>query len=81
VETKEFVITVRVRLQLHPDLPFLKAATFGLTEPPQVAASVALGYSGGMNLLNMPFLDSLIESQIKSNTASFVIPQTMSMSI
>lgn len=36
VQVKEFVATIRVRLQMHPDLPFLKAVTFALTENPKV---------------------------------------------
>lgn len=39
VQVKEFVATIRVRLQMHPDLPFLKQVTFALTENPKVNTS------------------------------------------
>ncbi|KAF3908995.1 Tricalbin-1 [Dactylellina cionopaga] len=79
VETREFVMTLRVRLQLNPDLPFLKHVTFALTEPPKVLASVAIGHGGAFNLLSLPLLDSFISSQIVANTKELCKPKSMSI--
>ncbi|KAJ6263026.1 Tricalbin-1 [Drechslerella dactyloides] len=79
VETREFVMTVRVRLQLNPDLPFLKHVTFALNEPPKVVASVAIGHGGAFNLLSLPLLDGFIISQIAANTTELCRPKSMSI--
>ncbi|KAK6341515.1 hypothetical protein TWF696_008587 [Orbilia brochopaga] len=79
VETREFVMTLRVRLQLNPDLPFLKHVTFALNEPPKVVASVAIGHGGAFNLLSLPLLDSFIISQIAANTKELCRPKSMSI--
>ncbi|EGX52472.1 hypothetical protein AOL_s00043g261 [Orbilia oligospora ATCC 24927] len=79
VETREFVMTARVRLQMNPDLPFLKHVTFALNEPPKVVASVAIGHGGVFNLLSLPLLDSFISSQIVANTKELCRPKSMSI--
>ncbi|EPS43572.1 hypothetical protein H072_2386 [Dactylellina haptotyla CBS 200.50] len=77
VETREFVMTLRIRLQLNPDLPFLKHVTFALNEPPKIQASVAIGHGGAFNLLSLPLLDNFISSQIVANTKELCRPKSM----
>lgn len=79
VEVKEFVATIRVRLQMHPDLPFLKNVTFALTETPKVNTCVSLGAPWALNLLNLPVVDSVLASQIDQAAADFVQPKSMSL--
>lgn len=79
VEVKEFVATIRIRLQMHPDLPFLKNATFALTETPKIGASVSLGAPWALDLLNLPVIDSVLHSQIQSAASDFVQPKSMSL--
>ncbi|PBP20685.1 C2 domain protein [Diplocarpon rosae] len=79
VQVKEFVATIRVRLQMHPDLPFLKNMTFALTENPKVNASVSLGAPWVFDLLNLPLIDSTLVSQINGAAAQFVQPKSMSL--
>ena len=64
---------------MHPGIPFLKILTFALNEVPKIHASVALGFSGAMNLLNFPILDSFIQKQILAASKDFVKPKSMSM--
>lgn len=79
VQVKEFVATVRIRLQMHPDLPFLKNVTFALTEKPKVNACVSLGAPWALNLLNLPVIDSVLESQINNAASQLVQPKSMSL--
>lgn len=79
VQVKEFVATIRVRLQMHPDLPFLKNLTFALTENPKVNASVSLGAPWTLDLLNLPVIDSVLASQIDNAAKDFVQPKSMSL--
>lgn len=79
VEVKEFVATIRVRLQMHPDLPFLKNVTFALTENPKVNTCVSLGAPWALDLLNLPIIDNLLASQIDQAAADFVQPKSMSL--
>ncbi|BFZ57067.1 hypothetical protein PYCC9005_004117 [Savitreella phatthalungensis] len=79
VVVNEFVATIRLRLQMHPDLPFLKNVTFALTEPPRVDSSVSIGVPWAFDLLNLPIIDSVLKSQIDKAAADFVQPKSMSL--
>ncbi|TVY93842.1 Meiotically up-regulated protein [Lachnellula willkommii] len=79
VQVKEFVATIRIRLQMHPDLPFLKNLTFALTESPKINTSVSLGAPWALDLLNLPIIDSVLASQIDQAAADFVQPKSMSL--
>ncbi|ORY77376.1 C2 domain protein [Protomyces lactucae-debilis] len=79
VEVKEFVATIRLRLQMHPDLPFLKNATFAMVEPPKINSAVCLGAPWTLDLLNLPIIDTFLESQINTLAKDFVQPKSMSV--
>jgi Ca2+-dependent lipid-binding protein len=79
VQVKEFVATVRIRLQMHPDLPFLKNLTFALTENPKINACVSLGAPWALDLLNLPIIDNVLVSQIDQAATNFVQPKSMSL--
>jgi Ca2+-dependent lipid-binding protein len=79
VQVKEFVATIRIRLQMHPDLPFLKNVTFTLTENPKINACVSMGAPWALDLLNLPIIDSVLASQIDAAAADFVQPKSMSL--
>ncbi|KUJ10581.1 C2 domain protein [Mollisia scopiformis] len=79
VQVKEFVAIIRIRLQMHPDLPFLKNVTFALTENPKINACVSLGAPWALDLLNLPIIDSVLVSQIDAAAADFVQPKSMSL--
>jgi Ca2+-dependent lipid-binding protein len=79
VQVKEFLATIRIRLQMHPDLPFLKNVTFALTENPKVNSCVSLGAPWALDLLNLPIIDNLLISQIDAAAADFVQPKSMSL--
>ncbi|KAG8407872.1 hypothetical protein J3458_020182 [Metarhizium acridum] len=79
VQVKELFTTVRVRIQMHPDLPFLKKVTFSLTESPKMSASISIGAYWTMDLLSLPVVDSILASQINAASANFVQPKSMSL--
>lgn len=79
VQVKEFVATIRIRLQMHPDLPFLKNVTFALTENPKINSCVSLGAPWALDLLNLPIIDNLLVSQIDAAAANFIQPKSMSL--
>ena len=79
VQVKEFVATIRIRLQMHPDLPFLKNVTFALTENPKINACVSMGAPWALDLLNLPIIDSVLVSQIDAAAADFVQPKSISL--
>ncbi|KAK0099454.1 hypothetical protein ONS95_004665 [Cadophora gregata] len=79
VQVKEFVATIRVRLQMHPDLPFLKNMTFALTENPKVNTAVSLGAPWAFDILNLPLIDTTLVAQINAAAQDFVQPKSMSL--
>lgn len=79
IQVKEFVAMIRIRLQMHRDLPFLKNVTFALTENPKINACVSMGAPWALDLLNLPVIDSVLISQIDAASADFVQPKSMSL--
>lgn len=53
--------------------------TFALTEKPSVNACVSLGAPWALDLLNLPIIDSVLNSQINAAAADFVQPKSMSL--
>lgn len=57
----------------------MKNVTFALTEKPKVNACVSLGAPWALDLLNLPIIDSVLNSQIDAAAADFVQPKSMSL--
>jgi Ca2+-dependent lipid-binding protein len=56
VELQGLVGTVRLRLQLSPEPPFLKALAFALMGVPKVQAGCVPMLDTGVNILNLPLI-------------------------
>lgn len=81
VELKGLVGTVRMRLQLAPDPPFLKTLTFTLMGIPQVAVSCIPMVESGINVLNLPIISQFVNASIATAANEYVAPKSMSMEL
>lgn len=78
VEIKGFVGTVRARLQLTPDTPFVKNLTFTFLGLPKVSIEVV---PLKVNLTNIPVLSGFVQSAIDAALAEYCAPSSMTMDL
>ncbi|KAI9820660.1 MAG: hypothetical protein M1827_005029 [Pycnora praestabilis] len=79
VELQGLVGTVRIRLQMSPEPPFLKALTFTLMGTPQVQAGCVPMLEHGVNILNLPLISNFVNYAIGAAASMYVAPKSMTM--
>lgn len=79
VELQGLVGTVRLRLQMTPDPPFLKTLTFTLMGVPQVQAGCIPMVEKGVNILNLPLISNFVNYAIGAAASMYVAPKSMSL--
>ncbi|KAI1364973.1 hypothetical protein F5Y08DRAFT_305513 [Xylaria arbuscula] len=81
VELNGLVGTVRIRLQMSPEPPFLKAVTFTLMGVPKVEASCTPMIERGVNILNLPLISNFVNWAIKTAASMYVAPKSMTLDL
>ncbi|KAI9844546.1 MAG: hypothetical protein M1837_005505 [Sclerophora amabilis] len=81
VELQGLVGTVRIRLQMAPEPPFLKALTFTLMGLPQVQAGCIPMVEKGVNILNLPLISNFVNYAIGAAANMYVAPKSMSLDL
>lgn len=73
--------TVRIRLQMSPQPPFLKAVTFTLMGVPKVSAGCTPMIERGVNILNLPLISNFVNWAIKTAASMYVAPKSMTLDL
>lgn len=73
--------TVRLRLQMSPEPPFVKAVTFTLMGVPKVQAGCTPMFEGGVNILNLPVISNFVNWAIKTAASMYVAPKSMTIDL
>ncbi|CAL8580352.1 hypothetical protein XPA_006081 [Xanthoria parietina] len=81
VELQGLVGTVRLRLQMTPEPPFLKLLTFTLMGLPQVQAGCVPMVEKGVNILNLPLISNFVNYAIGAAASMYVAPKSMSIDV
>ncbi|KAI4163097.1 MAG: hypothetical protein LQ342_003224 [Letrouitia transgressa] len=81
VELQGLVGTVRIRLQMTPEPPFLKNLTFTLMGLPQVQAGCIPMVKRGVNILNLPLISNFVNYAIGAAASMYVAPKSMSIDL
>ncbi|KAL4871679.1 hypothetical protein BDV12DRAFT_163551 [Aspergillus spectabilis] len=81
VELIEMVGTVRGRLQLVPEAPFIKDLTFSLAGIPHVRAGCMPMFKTGVNVLNLPLISNFVNYAIGTACGLFAAPKSMTMDL
>ena len=81
VELQGLVGTIRLRLQMTPEPPFLKTLTFTLMGVPQVQAGCIPMVSKGVNILNLPLISQFVNYAIGAAASMYVAPKSMSLDL
>ncbi|KAF1963079.1 hypothetical protein CC80DRAFT_434501 [Byssothecium circinans] len=79
VELQGLVGTVRLRLNMTPEPPFLKNLTFTLMGAPMVEAGCIPMFEKGPNILNLPLISNFVNYAIKAAASMYIAPKSMSI--
>jgi Ca2+-dependent lipid-binding protein len=79
VELQGLVGTIRLRMNMTPEPPFLKTLTFTLMGAPQVQAGCIPMVEKGVNILNLPLISNFVNYAIKAAASMYVAPKSMSI--
>ncbi|KAK4987714.1 hypothetical protein LTR66_002656 [Elasticomyces elasticus] len=79
VELQGLVGTVRLRMHMTPEAPFLKTLTFTLMGLPQVQAGCIPMVQKGVNILNLPLISNFVNYAIGAAASMYVAPKSMSI--
>ncbi|KAI0376163.1 hypothetical protein F5Y04DRAFT_286201 [Hypomontagnella monticulosa] len=81
VELTGLVGTVRLRLQMSPEPPFLKAVTITLMGVPKVEAGCTPMIERGVNILNLPVISNFVNWAIKAAASMYVAPKSLTLDL
>ncbi|KAI1403785.1 hypothetical protein F4819DRAFT_191347 [Hypoxylon fuscum] len=81
VELTGLVGTVRLRLQMTPEPPFLKAVTITLMGVPKVQAGCTPMIERGVNILNLPVISNFVNWAIKTACSMYVAPKSLTLDL
>ena len=81
VELNGLVCTVRLRVALTPDPPFVKTLSFTLMGLPKVDASCIPVLEKGANVLNLPIISNFVNWAIATAANMYVAPKSMTLDI
>lgn len=79
VELQELVGTVRLRLNMTPEPPYLKTLTFTLMGIPHVTAGCIPMARKGVNILNLPLISNFVNYAIGAACSMYVAPKSMTL--
>ncbi|KAI5370533.1 putative C2 domain, synaptotagmin-like mitochondrial-lipid-binding domain, C2 domain superfamily [Septoria linicola] len=79
VELQELVGTIRLRMAMTPEPPFLKTLTFTLMGVPHVAAGCIPMIEKGVNILQLPLISNFVNYAIGAAASMYVAPKSMSL--
>ncbi|KAI1765807.1 hypothetical protein GGR53DRAFT_244386 [Hypoxylon sp. FL1150] len=81
VELIGLVGTVRLRLQMSPEPPFLKAVTITLMGVPKVEAGCTPMIERGVNILNLPVISNFVNWAVKAACSMYVAPKSLTLDL
>lgn len=81
VELIEMVGTVRLRIQMTPEPPFVKDLTFSLVGLPHIQAGCMPMLRRGVNILNLPLISNFVNYAIRTAASLFAAPKSMTMDL
>jgi len=79
VELQELVGTVRIRLNMTPEPPFLKTMSITLMGTPHVQAGCMPMAKKGVNILNLPLISNFVNYAIGAACSMYVAPKSLTL--
>ncbi len=81
VELKGLILTMRMRLQLTPDPPFVALATITFLGQPRATLSCVPLSKHSLNIMDVPLISSFVQSSIDAALAEYVAPKSLTLDL
>ncbi|EXJ79281.1 hypothetical protein A1O3_08783 [Capronia epimyces CBS 606.96] len=81
VELRGMIGTMRLRLQLTPDPPFVSLCTLTFIGQPQADLACVPLSRRGLNLMDVPLISSFVQSSIDAALAEYVAPKSLTLDL
>ncbi|KAK7751231.1 hypothetical protein SLS62_006776 [Diatrype stigma] len=81
VELRGLIMTMRVRLQLTPDPPFISLCTLTFLGQPKASLSCVPLSKHSLNLMDVPLISSFVQSAIDAALAEYVAPKSLTLNL
>lgn len=81
VEVRGFIGTMRMRLQLTPDPPFVALATITFLGQPKADLSCIPLSKHNLDVMDVPLISSFVQSSIDAATAEYVAPKSLTLDL
>lgn len=81
VELQRLVGTVRMRINLTPQPPFLKTLTFTFMGLPHIQVGCVPMVERGVNILNLPLISNFVQMAIRAATNMYVAPRSLTLDL
>lgn len=81
VELKGLILTLRLRLQLTPDPPFISLCTMTFLGQPRASISCTPLSKHSFSLTDVPLISSFVNSAIDAALAEYVAPKSLTLNL
>lgn len=81
VELRGLVGTMRARLQLIPDPPFINLCTMTFLGQPKVNLSCVPLVKTGLNIMDLPLISNFVQSAVDAGLSQYVAPRSLTLDI
>ncbi|KAI8966183.1 hypothetical protein F5Y11DRAFT_215161 [Daldinia sp. FL1419] len=81
VELKGLIMTIRLRLQLTPDPPFISLCTMTFLGQPKASISCVPLSKHSFSLTDVPLISSFVNSAIDAALAEYVAPKSLTLNL
>ncbi|CAN8097855.1 unnamed protein product [Discula destructiva] len=81
VEVRGFIATMRLRLQLTPDPPFVSLCTITFLGQPKASLACVPLSKHGLNLMDVPMISGFVQSAIDAALAEYVAPKSLTLNL
>lgn len=81
VELIEIIGTVRLRVQVTPEPPYVQDVTISLMGLPHIRAGCTPMLRQGVNIMNLPLISDFVNHAISAATNMYVAPKSMSIDL
>ncbi|KAI0125527.1 hypothetical protein BJ170DRAFT_435729 [Xylariales sp. AK1849] len=81
VELRGIILTMRLRMQLTPDPPFISLCTLTFLGQPKASLSCVPLSKHSLNLMDVPLISSFVQSAIDAALAEYVAPKSLTLNL
>jgi Ca2+-dependent lipid-binding protein len=81
VELRGLIGTMRLRLQLTPDPPFVSLCTLTFLGQPKVDLSCVPLVKRGLNIMDLPLISNFVQSAVDAAMAEYVAPKSLTVDL